>query len=242
LAAGQATRLRPLTDNCPKCLLSVGAETILARSIRLLSDRGIKSFTIVDGFCGDMIRAALLEGFPDLSFTFVRNEDFAKTNNAWSLMLANCRGDEPIFLLDSDILFTSEVLDKILADGAPNRLGLRTTGEVGEEEMKVRLDAAGKVAALSKEFPPTEAAGESVGLEIFSADFVAALHKVLHRRMHVDKLVNEYYEEAFTELASAGHEIEPVDLGELRCMEIDTPEDLNDARRIFGVAEHGEAC
>jgi len=211
----------------------VGDETILGRSVRLLASRGIKKFTVVDGFCGDQIRSALLSDFPSLDFNFVRNEDYRTTNNAWSLMLADCRGDEPIFLLDSDILFAPEVLDVILAAPQPNRLGLRTTGTVGEEEMKVRLGENGLVHELTKEMPPSAAAGESVGLEVFSRQFTTALHVVLQRRMHVDKYLNEYYEEAFSELAQAGHDIHPVDLGALLCMEVDTVEDLESARQIF---------
>ncbi len=236
LAAGQATRLRPLTDDCPKCLLTVGDETILARAIRILSSRGLKRFTVVDGFRGDLIRQALTATFGDLDFTFVRNEDFTTTNNAWSLMLA-CEaglGDEPVFLLDSDIVFEPEVIDRILAGDGPNRLGLRTTGGVGEEEMKVRLDSAGRVADLSKEMAlSASAAGESVGLEVFSAPTVKALAGILNRRMKVENRINEYYEASFVELIKTGHEILPVDLAPLRCMEIDTLEDLTDARREF---------
>lgn len=237
LAAGQATRLRPLTDDCPKCLLDVGGETMLARAVRLLAARGLRRFTVVDGFRGDLIRAALGAGFPGLDVTFVRNEDYAATNNAWSLMLADCRGDEPILLLDSDIVCEAGVYDAVLAPGAPNRLGLRTRGALGDEEMKVRLDARGLVAALTKRMPPHEAAGESVGLEVFAGDFVAALREVLHRRLRVEGRVNEYYEEAFTELAGRGHAIAPVDLGPLRCLEIDTVADLEDARRAFAAGE-----
>ena len=235
LAAGQATRLRPLTDDCPKCLLPVGRETILARAIRILSLRGLKQFTVVDGFRGDLIRQALTANFPDLDFTFVANEDFTTTNNAWSLMLA-CEagiGDEPIFLLDSDIVFEPEVIDRILAGGISNRLGLRTAGGVGEEEMKVRLDSAGRVADLSKVMAPSVAAGESVGLEVFSAPTVKALAGILNRRMKIENRINEYYEASFVELIKTGHEILPVDLAPLRCMEIDTLEDLSDARREF---------
>lgn len=236
LAAGQATRLRPLTDHCPKCLLTVGPETILARTVRLLAGRGLTCFTVVDGFCGDLIRGALVRDFPSLAFTFVRNEDYAATNNAWSLLLADCRGDEPIMLLDSDILCEPGVFDLLLAHLAPNRLGLRTAGDIGDEEMKVRLDGQGRVAELTKAMAPGEAAGESVGIEIFSAGFTAALHGVLHRRLRLEGLVNEYYEAAFTELAQAGWAIAPVDLGGLRCLEIDTPEDLELARRFFGAS------
>jgi len=235
LAAGQATRLRPLTDDCPKCLLPVGQETILARAIRILASRDIKQFTVVDGFRGDLIRQALTATFGDLDFTFVCNEDFTTTNNAWSLMLAFEAGiaDEPVFLLDSDIVFEPEVIDRILAGGISNRLGLRTTGEVGDEEMKVRLDPAGRVADLSKEMAPSVAAGESVGLEVFSAPTVKALAGILNRRMKVENRINEYYEASFVELIQTGHEILPVDLAGLPCMEIDTLEDLTAARREF---------
>ncbi len=148
-------------------------------------------------------------------------------------MLADCRGDEPIFLLDSDILCEPAVYDAVLAPGAPNRLGLRTRGAVGAEEMKVRLDGRGLVTELTKEMPPADAAGESVGLEVFSAEFTAALHGVLRRRMLEEHRVNEYYEASFTELAQQGHAIAPVDLGDRRCLEIDTVEDLEAARRLF---------
>ena len=234
--AGQATRLRPLTDDCPKCLLPVGAETILARAVRQLAERGIARFTVVDGFRGDLIRAALVRGFPDLEVTFVRNEVYATTNNAWSLLLADCRGEEPILLMDGDIVCEPGVFDAILGHPAPNRLGLRTTGGLGAEEMKVRLDGRGRVAALTKDMPVAAAAGESVGIEVFSAAFTAALHGVLARRMRVEGRVDEYYEAAFTELTGGGHEIVPVDLGPLVCMEIDTAADLDEARRIFGGA------
>jgi len=233
LAAGQATRLRPLTDNCPKCLLKVGDESILERAVRILGESGIRQFTVVDGFCGDMIRNTLNASFPDFEFRFIRNEDYSTTNNAWSLMLADCQAGEPIFLLDSDILFEPGVIARLLEGGAANRLGLRTTGSVGEEEMKVSLDEDGRVVNLTKEMPPSAAVGESVGLEIFSGEFVTEMVAVLNRRMKVDGHINEYYEASFVELMQAGQDVRPVDLKELVCMEIDTPEDLETARQVF---------
>ncbi len=233
LAAGQATRLRPLTDHCPKCLLKVGEESILERAVRILGERGVRRFTVVDGFCGDMIRETLGSAFPDFEFKFIRNEVYQTTNNAWSLMLADCAPGEPIFLLDSDILFEPAVIDRMLADGAPNRLGLRTTGDVGEEEMKVSLGKDGRVVNLTKEMPVSEAVGESVGLEVFSGEFVTAMVEVVTRRMKTDGFINEYYEASFVELMQAGHKVMPVDLGDILCMEIDTPEDLDSAREVF---------
>jgi choline kinase len=233
LAAGQATRLRPLTDERPKCLLDVGGESILTRAVRILVDRGVDRFVIVDGYRGDMIRSALGARFPRLTVRYARNHDYATTNNAWSLMLADWAPDESIVLLDSDIVFEPAVIDRLLAHPAPNRLGLRTRGELGTEEMKVRIGPDGMVVDLSKSIPPANAAGESIGIEIFSAALTAEIFAILRERKAAGRLQNEYYETAFVAAIAAGYTIAPVDLGDLLCREIDTAEDLAAARREF---------
>jgi choline kinase len=234
LAAGQATRLRPLTDALPKCLIDVGTSSIIARGIRILAEHGIQRFTIVDGFMGDLLRERLLAEFPAAWFTFVRNEPYATTNNAYSLMLARYACDEPMLLSDADILYDPGVISRLLADPHPNRLALRTRGGVGEEEMKVVLDAQGRVRNVAKDVPPATAIGESVGLEVFSADFAAKLFDTLDRRMLKEQRTGEWYEATFVELIERGESVHPVDLGDLRCMEVDTIEDLARARDLFG--------
>lgn len=234
LAAGAATRLRPLTDATPKCLLDVGGRSILSRAIATLAEHGVRRVTIVDGFQGDALRAALLAEFPREWFTFVRNELWSTTNNAYSLWLARHVATEPMLLLDSDIVFDPRALARLLEAPYENRLALRTRGGLGEEEMKVELDAAGRVRDIGKTLPVASAAGESVGLEVFSASTANALFDVLDRRMLVERRVGEWYEAAFVELVRRGAAIHPVDLGDLACMEIDTVDDLEAARRVFG--------
>ncbi len=233
LAAGQATRLRPMTDDRPKCLLDVGGRSILSRAVGLLRERGLEHITIVEGYRGDMIRLAMAAEFPAAAIRFVHNDDYATTNNEWSLMLAECAADKPLLLLDADIMFEGAVLDRLLSHPAPSRLGLRTEGAIGAEEMKVRLDPRGLVADLGKGLAPAEAAGESVGIEIFSPDFVAALWPVMRRRQMVERRTDEFYEASFVELIRSGHEVAAVDLAGLACREIDTIEDLHAARREF---------
>lgn len=233
LAAGQATRLRPLTDDRPKCLLEIGGETILARTVRILVEHGLACFTVVDGYRGDMIRAALGTRFPDLAIRYVRNDEYATTNNAWSLLLAAVEPDTDLMLLDSDIVFEPAVITRLLAATAPNRLGLRTRGQLGSEEMKVRLGSDGHVADLAKEIPVAAAAGESIGIEVFAPAFTADLFAILRARQAAGLLRDEYYEVAFVATIAAGHRIAPIDLGPLACREIDTIEDLTAARREF---------
>ncbi len=232
LAAGSAQRLRPLTDALPKCLLDIGGRSIASRAVSTLAAHGIRRITVVDGFEGDRLRAALTSEFPPGWFEFRRNDEYAGTNNAWSLRIALTGVDDPIFLLDSDVLFDPEVVSLLLAGGTANRMAVRSSGDLGDEEMKVSVNGAGDILEIGKELSNT-ATGESVGLAIFSRGFVRKLVPVLERRLVAERRVNEWYESAFLELIRAGERISAVDVGGLRAMEVDTAEDLAHARRLF---------
>jgi choline kinase len=234
LAAGRGERLRPLTDDCPKCLLEVGGAPLIVRAVELLAEREMTRFTIVDGYLGDLVRQALTARFPEEWFRFVRNAAWADTNNAYSLWLARFTKPEPMLLLDSDLAFEPDVIDLVLDDRRVNRLALRAQGEIGAGEMKVRLGPDGSVLDLGKEIPPAEAAGESVGIEVFSPNFARGLFETLERRVREGTGRHEFYEAAFVEMIRSGETVHPVDIGDLDCLEIDTAEDLARSRSLFG--------
>ena len=83
LCAGTSTRLRPLTDDRPKCLLDVGGETILARAVRTLLSAGVRELVMATGYRQEDVRAALASCPAKVSFC--HNRDFASTQNAVSL-------------------------------------------------------------------------------------------------------------------------------------------------------------
>lgn len=233
LAAGSAQRLRPLTDALPKCLLPIGDRTILSRAVEILAGWGIREITVVDGFEGGRIRSALASEFPADWFDFVRNEDWATTNNAWSLWLARRPTPGPILLLDADVVFDRDVIPLLLSDGPPNRLALRTRGPLGAEDVKVTLGPDGRVADIGKHLAPESSAGESIGIAHFSAQFTRRMFSVLERRLVREDKIGEWYESTFVELISGGEAIQPVDIGALRAVEVDTAEDLEEARKAF---------
>lgn len=236
LAAGSAQRLRPLTDAQPKCLLPVGGLSIVSRAVSILAGYGIRAITVVDGFQGDRLRAALVSEFPPEWFDFVRNSDYATTNNAWSLSLARRAEPESLLLLDGDVVFDSAVIGRLLDDTHGNRLAVRTRGALGQEDVKVTVGSDGRIADIGKHIAAERAAGESVGVAAFAPTFVRRLFSVLERRLHQEGGVNEWYESAFVELIQGGEAVYPVDLGGLRAIEVDTLEDLEEARRLFSEA------
>ncbi len=233
LAAGIASRLRPLTENTPKCLLKVGNKCILQMTIENILDNDITEFIIVTGYLQEQIKDFITSTFPDIKATYIYNEVYASTNNIYSLWLAkeHIMGSD-MLLLDSDIIFDKKIIQSLLDSGHENCLALKKHN-VGEEEIKVKVDYKGKVLEISKIVIPHEAIGESIGIEIFDKKSLPHLYEVLDRKINQQKMVNIFYEAAFEEMIQEGADMYIVDITEHKCMEIDTPDDLNTAKELL---------
>ena len=233
LAAGTSSRLRPLTDDLPKCLLDVGGATLLGRAVETLQGRGVTDLVLVTGFKEEAIRRYMAAEFPRSRVEFVSNERYLTTNNIASLWLTRPLVEPgELLLLDSDILFDGRIIDALLGSPHQDRLAVTTRRPLGEEEVKVRVDPQGFVVEIGKRVDPRGALGESIGIELFSRDFVRELFVELERMVEQERQVGVFYEAAFQRLIDGGRKLFAVDVAELPCMEIDTPEDLETARRI----------
>jgi len=62
LAAGRGERMRPLTDTCPKPLLSAGGAPLIVHHLRRLAAAGIDQIVINHAHLGEMIETALGDG------------------------------------------------------------------------------------------------------------------------------------------------------------------------------------
>ena len=159
-----ASRLRPLTEHTPKCLLSIGERPLLQRSMDALMQGGIKDFVIVTGYLHEMIEQFVAKTYGDtINVEFIHNNVFDSTNNIYSLWLARPAVDGKDFLLlDSDLLYDPAIIKQVTECSAANVLTL-IRHELGEEEMKVVTDDNGTIREISKTCNPASAAGESLG-------------------------------------------------------------------------------
>lgn len=118
LAAGLGSRLRPLTVQRPKPLLSVHGLPILHNTLSALSEVGVKTASIVVGYRKELIRATYGSRFRNVELHYVESSVFDRTGSAYSLWLARealLSGD--VLLLGGDVLFETAVLDRLVRFG-----------------------------------------------------------------------------------------------------------------------------
>ena len=232
LAAGMAKRLRPLTDERPKCLLTVGQRTLLQRTVDAVIAAGIHELVVVTGYRQQMIRDFLTAHYPSVTIHFIDNPDYAHNNNIFSLRLTRPFTEGKDFLLlDSDILFDPAIIPAVLKEEG-SALALNRH-ELGEEEIKVIVDAENRVQEISKVCSIEQAIGESVGIEKMTADYSLALFQELEQMIEGEGLIDVFYEKAFERLIPQGHTFRIVDTTDFFSIELDTVEDFENAKKLI---------
>ena len=108
LAAGKGERLRPLTENKPKCLVSLFGKTLLEWQVETFHNQGIHDITIVTGYKSDLINN------PELKK--IENKNYDSTNMVETLFCAQSELKESTIVSYGDILFDKEILKKLVND------------------------------------------------------------------------------------------------------------------------------
>lgn len=113
LAAGEGRRLRPLTDDRPKCLVELAGKSLLDRQVATLTCAGVIDVTVVVGYRADAVVAR--------GYRTVVNQDYAVSNMVQSLFCAGelLAGDRDVIVAYGDIVYELRVLEALLACPAP---------------------------------------------------------------------------------------------------------------------------
>jgi choline kinase len=193
---------------------------------------GIREFCIVTGYLHEKIEDFVKQTYGEsIDVCFIHNKDYETTNNIYSLWLARPKADgQEVLLLDSDLLYDGQIVERVLADSHENVLTL-IRHELGEEEMKVVMNEDGAITEISKTCNPALAAGESLGIERMGKAYTTALYKELDIMMNQEHLENTFYELAFLRLIAQGNTFSVLDVTELFSCEFDTIEDFENAKQ-----------
>ena len=234
LAAGVGSRIRPLTDNCPKSLLKINGKTILEMMLSHIQACGINEVVFVLGYLQNQIKDYVKIQFPDLIVQFITNEKYEVTNTGYSLMLTKDFIQDSTFIkFDADVVFDINILTSLIASEYDNCLCIDKNINLDAEEIKVIIKDDNRVVKASKTVNPVDAIGESIGIEKISGETACTLFNELELMMKDEQYHQEYYEAAYERLIEKDVPFHALDISGLKWTEIDTQEDFMLAENIF---------
>ena len=228
LAAGLGTRLRPITDNVPKCMVPVNGIRIIDKQIDNLLQNGITELFVVDGYKADILSAHLKEIYPQVHI--VSNPRYAETNNMYSLFLTSSfvKGEE-FLLMNADVYFDTNIIQGMLLGENQSKIACDRYNYM-EESMKITLDGE-RINHISKKITPQDHYAVSIDVYRLSKEDSATLFKEVEETILVKKDENSWTEVALDHIFKEAH-FKPY-LIEGRWFEIDNHDDLHKAEEIF---------
>lgn len=114
LAAGEGTRMRPLTVSRPKVMLPIANKPMMEHTINAAVKAGVKEFLIVTGYREDAVRDYFKDGSHlGISIEYVRQEEQLGTANAIAYAQNFVRGH--FIVLNGDMLVSTEHIARLLS-------------------------------------------------------------------------------------------------------------------------------
>lgn len=234
LSAGQGSRLLPLTNEIPKCLLPVGEKTVLQWQLEAIDQVDeIDEIVVITGFMAHKVEAAINQ-IADLStrVTTLLNPFFELADNLASCWMAREYMNDDFLIINGDSLFERAVLPHVINNAAaPINLTINFKSKFDSDDMKVTLDGE-RIAAVGKSLLPSGTHAESIGIVLFRGIGCALFREELEAAMRDGSGINAWYLQAIDRLAKRDL-VGAVDIGPLEWCEIDFPSDLEMARRMI---------
>ena len=198
MAAGRGNRLAGFNpDGRPKCLLDFEGKSLLARQLDCLFRQGIKQATLVVGYEADLIleHVATLDSRPEVAYVY--NPAYSN-GSALSLLAAQkvLMANEPVLLLDADLLFHPRVMKTLIESKHPNCMLIDHDSKPDDEAMKIALDH-GRIVEFRntlKDGLVFDTLGESLGFFKFQGDMAHEIAEACET-CRSDGLLDAPYEE-----------------------------------------------
>lgn len=221
LAAGNGTRLGGASGAGSKCLREIGGRSLINRQLDILRAAGVESTVVVTGFDAESVKRSI-----EHPVRFVHNNRFRETNSLYSFWLARRLIAGSTLVLNCDVLFHAQVLDRLLATKQSAVTYDSTSGQE-PEHMKVTIKGD-RLLEMNKFMPQKRVCGENVGIIRLEAAAARAAFRCAgaivkggSERDWLGRAVNEIAKDC---------PVKCVDVAGLPWIEIDFPEDLEAAR------------
>ena len=147
LAAGQGTRLHPLTDHTPKCLLPIGGSNAIERLINQLLRVGLENIVVIVGHRKDQVIKVIRDSFGS-RITIIENNRYLYDANIYSLWLGMENDPSPFIVFEADTIFEDRCFDLIFALDREKATACYTYGYFQKGQMGSVLKADDKTEII----------------------------------------------------------------------------------------------
>tara|TARA_B110000014_G_scaffold246941_1_gene220079 strand:+ start:2823 stop:3575 length:753 start_codon:yes stop_codon:yes gene_type:complete len=244
LAAGEGIRLRPETTNIPKGMVKLFDKSLLEMQIDIFKKCNINDISIVSGYLSNQIT------FPSISY--FKNKNYLSTSGIVSLFCAKEKLQDNTIITYSDLIFEKSIIDNVINFKGDIGITVDLDWEKNyvdrdkhpkSEAENVLLDKDGNIRKLRKNISTceeNEKIGEFTGVVKLSkkasqmfVDKYSEL-KISHQgKFHnAPSLEKAIIPDMLQELIDSEVKVEPILISGKWC-EIDTPQDLEKARKLF---------
>ncbi|MGB3722959.1 MAG: phosphocholine cytidylyltransferase family protein [Pacificimonas sp.] len=210
LSAGQGSRLLPLTEDRPKCLIDFNGRTLLGWQLDVMIANGVTDIHIVTGFRADMIEAELAKRSDQdaVNIQTVFNPFYNVADNLGSVWLARHLMNQDFLILNGDTLVSQALVAAVLAaPPAPIRVTVDIKDGYDSDDMRVELGTgreAERLLDIGKRLPVARSHAESIGLLHFRGKGRELFRAQVEEMMSTEEGLRNWYLRAIHYLAKDG--------------------------------------
>jgi len=231
LAAGLGRRLGAATVERPKCLLDVGGQTLIQRSLDNLAVCGIEETIIVTGHQAEQLRMAVGPVHRGMPVRYLHNPDFNSTGSVLSLAVGVAQLTDPsVIVLECDLLYHPAFVEAAMRGSGDALLVADVTGS--GDEVFVCADGDRQLTYLGKNAPDhrrQQSLGEFAGISRFSRELLDD-YRGAAKILKTNGAAGGHYEDLVLDLARAGARVGTHCCSGVPWTEVDTEADLRRAR------------
>ncbi len=222
LNSGLGHRMGSITDTHPKCMTEISSDnTILSRQLKKLVAFGVDKVIMTTGYYNSILEDYCKGLHLPIQFTFVNNPIYDKTNYIYSIYCArDYLKDDDVILMHGDLVFEPLVLEAIL-DSKVSCMAVSSTLPLPDKDFKAVI-RDGRIEKVGIEFFDNAMAAQPL-YKLLKEDWLVWLDAIERFCENDDRKC--YAENAFNQVSDRCR-IYPVDVRDMLCAEIDTPQDL----------------
>lgn len=203
LSAGQGSRLLPLTEDRPKCLVEVAGRSMLAWQIEALQLSGVREIVVVTGFREESVRAHLQTlRRSGLSLRTRYNPFYKAADNLASCWMVRDEFEADVLLINGDTLFSPGIALSLLHDSPdwPMVITVDQKERYDEDDMKTQLNGE-YLVDVGKTLNPAVVNGEAIGMIRMTPQGGRRFAAALDQQLRLPSGLRKWYLSAVATLA-----------------------------------------